>query len=64
MLMSDALNCIIQRRKKIFTYSKDINTMENTAIELSQWFEEETHDAAVEMMESDAVVPFGTALWP
>jgi len=38
--------------------------MENTTIELSQWFEEETHDAAVEMMESDAVVPFGTALWP
>ena len=48
-----------------FSHSlKDVNTMENTTIELSQWFEEETHDAAVEMMESDAVVPFGTALWP
>lgn len=38
--------------------------MENVSFELSQWFEEETHDAAVEMMEADAVVPFGTALWP
>lgn len=37
--------------------------MENKEIDLSQWFEEETHDAAVEMMEADAVVPFGTALW-
>ncbi len=37
--------------------------MEN-AIELDEWLEEPTHDDAVEMMNAQAVVPFGTALWP
>ncbi|WP_256581235.1 MULTISPECIES: hypothetical protein [unclassified Pseudomonas] len=31
---------------------------------LDDWFEAPTHDAAVEMMQADAVVPFGTAMWP
>jgi hypothetical protein len=37
---------------------------EQVEIELQQWFDVETHEAAAEMMQSDAVVPFGTAMWP
>ena len=38
--------------------------MENEdTIELSDWFDNETHEEAVEMMTESAVVPFGTALW-
>ena len=33
-------------------------------MELNQWYDIKTEDAGVEMMQSDAVVPFGTALWP
>ncbi|WP_296261545.1 MULTISPECIES: hypothetical protein [unclassified Pseudomonas] len=33
-------------------------------LQLDDWFEAPTHDAAVEMMQADAVVPFGTAMWP
>lgn len=33
-------------------------------LQLDDWFEAPTHDAAVEMMKADAVVPFGTAMWP
>ncbi len=32
-------------------------------IELSEWLEIETHEEAVEIMEKEAVVPFGTSLW-
>jgi hypothetical protein len=35
-----------------------------TELQLDDWFEAPTHDAAVEMMQADAVVPFGTAMWP
>ncbi|ODN43187.1 hypothetical protein BGC07_09985 [Piscirickettsia litoralis] len=38
--------------------------MENKEVALENWFDLETHQEAVEMMEEDAVVPFGTALWP
>ena len=36
----------------------------STELQLDEWFEAPTHDAAVEMMQTDAVVPFGTAMWP
>ncbi|WP_256870530.1 hypothetical protein [Chromobacterium haemolyticum] len=32
-------------------------------IQLDAWFQEETFDEAVKMMQEKAVVPFGTALW-
>jgi hypothetical protein len=35
-----------------------------TELQLDDWFEAPTHEAAVEMMQADAVVPFGTAMWP
>ncbi|WP_419793994.1 hypothetical protein MYA83_23675 [Pseudomonas palleroniana] len=35
-----------------------------TELQLDDWFEALTHEAAVEMMQADAVVPFGTAMWP
>ncbi len=35
-----------------------------TELQLDEWFEAPTHEAAVEMMQADAVVPFGTAMWP
>ncbi|CDL85362.1 hypothetical protein Xszus_01345 [Xenorhabdus szentirmaii] len=38
--------------------------MEDTNIELNQWFEEETFEEAVEIMQEKAVVPVGTAMWP
>lgn len=38
--------------------------MENTTIELNEWFEEETFEEAVEIMQEKAVVPVGTAMWP
>ncbi|CAB3763128.1 hypothetical protein [Paraburkholderia humisilvae] len=37
---------------------------EKVEIDLKDWFDAETHEAAAEMMQSDAVVPFGTAMWP
>lgn len=38
----------------------------DTELQLDDWFEAPTHEAAVEMMQAqaDAVVPFGTAMWP
>jgi hypothetical protein len=44
-----------------------MHTLENaleTELQLDDWFEAPTHEAAVEMMQADAVVPFGTAMWP
>ncbi|MBC8950199.1 hypothetical protein BDE27_1734 [Xenorhabdus ehlersii] len=38
--------------------------MEDITIELSEWFEEETFEEAVEIMQEKAVVPVGTAMWP
>ncbi|PHM36597.1 conserved hypothetical protein [Xenorhabdus innexi] len=38
--------------------------MEKNAIELNEWFEEETFEEAVEIMQEKAVVPVGTAMWP
>ncbi|WP_055135836.1 hypothetical protein QZH45_23330 [Pseudomonas corrugata] len=35
-----------------------------TELQLDEWFEAPTHEAAVKMMQADAVVPFGTAMWP
>ena len=32
-------------------------------MDLSQWYSIETEEAGVEMLQNDAVVPFGTALW-
>ncbi|KVM93671.1 hypothetical protein [Burkholderia diffusa] len=37
---------------------------ETTQIELLDWMQEDTPPEAVDMMVEDAVVPFGTALWP
>ncbi|KVE31250.1 MULTISPECIES: hypothetical protein [unclassified Burkholderia] len=37
---------------------------ENQQIDLLDWMQEDTHPQAVDMMVEDAVVPFGTALWP
>ncbi|KVO33348.1 hypothetical protein [Burkholderia ubonensis] len=37
---------------------------ENQQIDLLEWMQEATHPEAVDMMVADAVVPFGTALWP
>lgn len=34
-----------------------------TELEMDEWFEAPTHDAAVDMMKNAAVVPFGTAMW-
>ena len=36
----------------------------DTVLQLGEWLEAPTHEAAVEMMQADAVVPFGTAMWP
>ena len=35
-----------------------------TELQLDDWFEAPTHEAAEEMKQADAVVPFGTAMWP
>ena len=35
-----------------------------TELHLGDWFGAPPHEAAVEMMQADAVVPFGTAMWP
>lgn len=35
-----------------------------TTIDLTLWMEEETHEDAIEKMRAEAVVPFGTAMWP
>ncbi|WP_279608061.1 hypothetical protein [Burkholderia ambifaria] len=37
---------------------------ETRQIELLDWMQEDTQPEAVDMMVEDAVVPFGTALWP
>ena len=37
--------------------------MQESQIELSQWFDQATHPEAVEMMQEESFVPFGTALW-
>ena len=39
-------------------------TCRTQQIELLDWMQEDTHPEAVDMMVEDAVVPFGTALWP
>jgi hypothetical protein len=48
------------RRFTMQALEKDLET----ELQLDDWFEAPTHDAAVEMMQADAVVPFGTAMWP
>lgn len=43
-----------------------MHTLENTTeteLEMDEWFEAPTHDAAVDMLKNAAVVPFGTAMW-
>lgn len=32
-------------------------------LDMEDWFDAPTHEAAVEMMQATAVVPFGTAMW-
>ncbi|MDR7021055.1 MULTISPECIES: hypothetical protein [Aeromonas] len=39
-------------------------TIKSEEINLDSWLNEETFEAAVEMMKSEAVVHFGTAMWP
>jgi hypothetical protein len=34
------------------------------SLDLALWMEETTHDDAIDKMINDAVVPFGTAMWP
>jgi hypothetical protein len=48
------------RRFTMQALDKDLDT----ELQLDDWFEAPTHEAAVEMMQADAVVPFGTAMWP
>ncbi|WP_454842067.1 hypothetical protein [Pseudomonas hormoni] len=48
------------RRFTLQAMEKDLET----ELQLDDWFEAPTHEAAVEMMQADAVVPFGTAMWP
>jgi hypothetical protein len=48
------------RRFTMQALDKDLDT----ELQLDDWFEASTHEAAVEMMQADAVVPFGTAMWP
>jgi hypothetical protein len=48
------------RRFTMQALDKDLET----ELQLDEWFEAPTHEAAVEMMQADAVVPFGTAMWP
>ncbi|WP_282960265.1 hypothetical protein [Burkholderia dolosa] len=35
-----------------------------TTIDLTQWMDQPTHEDAIEKMQADAVVQFGTAMWP
>ncbi|MGY4662697.1 hypothetical protein ACVWZ9_003491 [Pseudomonas chlororaphis] len=48
------------RRFTMQALEKDLDT----ELQLDDWFEAATHEAAVEMMQADAIVPFGTAMWP
>ncbi len=43
---------------------QNVEQVREEELQLDDWFEAETHDAAVEMMKAEAVVPFGTAMWP
>jgi hypothetical protein len=52
-----------QKSLRSFTMQALDNDLE-TELQLDEWFEAPTHEAAVEMMQADAVVPFGTAMWP
>ncbi|TNH41550.1 hypothetical protein EP164_21940 [Photorhabdus luminescens subsp. sonorensis] len=54
---------LVKRRLTPTMIFLEATLMENP-IELDEWLEEPTHDDAVEMMNAQAVVPFGTALWP
>jgi hypothetical protein len=55
-----ALTEKVSRRFTMQALEKDLET----ELQLDDWFEAPTHEAAVEMMQADAVVPFGTAMWP
>ncbi|WP_260962445.1 hypothetical protein [Pseudomonas citri] len=56
----NAIRRKVIRRFTMQTLDKDLET----ELQLDEWFEAPTHEAAVEMMQADAVVPFGTAMWP
>ena len=42
----------------------DTINKEEQDLELDSWLEKETHQDAVDMINTSAVVPFGTSLWP
>jgi hypothetical protein len=60
---------VVRRYRQVRT-SQEIYPMQSVEqtleqeLQLDDWFEAPTHDAAVEMMKADAVVAFGTAMWP
>jgi hypothetical protein len=53
----------VRNSQEIYPMQSVEQTLEEE-LQLDDWFEAPTHDAAVEMMKADAVVAFGTAMWP
>jgi len=54
---------LVVRERRRFAM-QNVEQVREEELQLDDWFEAETHDAAVEMMKAEAVVPFGTAMWP